>query len=328
MLRPGGSENLLTVTFGAALGIDCRGRFTFSGQIDWAPKQTTLDPAPPAGPGASKRTFFGFGIWKSVYLVPVPSAAILHLVTHTFYAGGHPTLIISDDSHAGFHVNVTLHAWAPRAVRGRVSVVGDWPGASNIALTAAFSPGESSVTLQIPAAQTRGARLWHPHGHGEQPLYTITAAFTPDAGNHTISTVRRLGFRHVALVTINDSNSTVATNAAQQDGTGQFGMFFRVNGAAVYARGANWIPSDLLDGRVTASAQRRQVQSVAEGNMNTLRVWGGGIWETSTFFDACDELGILLYTDMQFTWQNINGSTDERAEIIHQVPAHNNHIQR
>lgn len=59
---------------------------------------------------------------------------------------------------------------------------------------------------------------------------------------------------------------------------------------------------DLLDGRQSAQATRRLVQSAVEGNMNTLRIWGGGIWESRAFFDACDDFGVLLYTDLQFTW--------------------------
>ncbi len=50
-------------------------------------------------------------------------------------------------------------------------------------------------------------------------------------------------------------------------------MFFRVNGAAIYARGGNKIPMDLIDGRLSAIAHRRLVQSAAEGNMNMLRVF-------------------------------------------------------
>ena len=49
----------------------------------------------------------------------------------------------------------------------------------------------------------------------------------------------------------------------------------------------------------TQVAHRRLVQSAVEANFNVLRVWGGGIWEPDAFFDACDELGLLLYTDMQ-----------------------------
>ena len=117
-------------------------------------------------------------------------------------------------------------------------------------------------------------RLWHPIGNGDQPRYNITAVFSPGGASpqaEPASTWRLLGFRHVALVTINDTDVAAVTAAKDQDGTGQFGMFFRVNGAAVYARGGNKIPMDLIDGRMTAYAHRRLVQTAAEGNMNMLR---------------------------------------------------------
>lgn len=85
------------------------------------------------------------------------------------------------------------------------------------------------------------------------------------------------------------------------------------------------VPMDLLDGRITADATRRLVQSAAEGNFNMLRVWGGGIWEPRAFFDAADEFGILLYTDMQFTWGFIEASPTERAEIEYQVQRLSHH---
>lgn len=62
-------------------------------------------------------------------------------------------------------------------------------------------------------------------GHGAQPRYNITATFVPDgvvpaAGHATpdgaaaTATTRALGFRHVALVTTNDTDPTIAANAA------------------------------------------------------------------------------------------------------------------
>lgn len=47
-------------------------------------------------------------------------------------------------------------------------------------------------------------------------------------------------------------------------------MMFRVNGAPLYARGGNKIPMELLDGRMTAVAHRRLVQSAAEGNFGII----------------------------------------------------------
>ena len=58
---------------------------------------------------------------------------------------------------------------------------------------------------------------------------------------------------------------------------------------------------DLIDGRMSATAHRRLVRSAAEGNMNMLRVWGGGIWEPRAWFDACDEFGVMLCVDTLIT---------------------------
>jgi beta-mannosidase len=139
----------------------------------------------------------------------------------------------------------------------------------------------------------------------------------------TMHTSRLLGFRHVALITVNDTDPAVAAAAAKQDGNGHLGMFLRVNGAAVYARGGNKIPMDLLEGRLSAEAHRRIVHTAAEGNMNMLRVWGGGIWEPRAFFDACDEFGVLVYLDMQFTWGSAEvpgGASDTvRRELHYQL---------
>ena len=54
------------------------------------------------------------------------------------------------------------------------------------------------------------------------------------------------------------------------------------------------IPMDELEGRYSAEAHRQLVKSAVEGKMNTLRVWGGGVFLPHAWYDACDELGILV----------------------------------
>ena len=46
--------------------------------------------------------------------------------------------------------------------------------------------------------------------------------------------------------------------------------------------------------------RRAQVKSSADAGMNTLRVWGGGIFYPSAFYDAADEYGVMIYHDMQY----------------------------
>jgi hypothetical protein len=81
------SSNELSITFGAELGIETGGRFTFSAQIDWAPTMHTKEASTCKGPQGCRSTF-GFGVWKSVYLVPVPAAAHSAVITHVVPVSG------------------------------------------------------------------------------------------------------------------------------------------------------------------------------------------------------------------------------------------------
>ena len=99
-------------------------------------------------------------------------------------------------------------------------------------------------------------------------------------------------------------------------------MYFRINGALVWARGANFVPMDQLEGRLTASAHRKVVQSASAANMNMIRVWGGGMIPPDDFYDACDEEGIMVYHDMMFVEEQFHGpqnTSTEELEIRHIV---------
>ena len=79
-----------------------------------------------------------------------------------------------------------------------------------------------------------------------------------------------------------------------------------------------------LLGRLDAEAHRILVKSSADGGMNTLRVWGGGIFYPTAFYDACDEYGVLVYHDMQYasTGGGAHGpiaTATQEAELRHQI---------
>ena len=122
--------------------------------------------------------------------------------------------------------------------------------------------------------------LWWPAGQGEQPLYDLKVT----AGDAFAT--RRLGLRQMELVT-------------EKDDIG-LGFKFRVNGRDIFCKGANWIPADALAGNITDAKTRALLESAAEANMNMIRIWGGGRYEPTSFYNDCDELGLLVWQDFMF----------------------------
>jgi len=340
--------NRLEVVFDDAIVLN--GRFmACTGGWDWAFYSNTFrDNEPTTGRAATVTR----GIWKSVYLVHVPAAsvAITHVMPLPRYQGAYPTAPLADDAHGGFVVNVTTHLWAPPGgACGTLSVVGAW-GATEVSPPLRLPFGDSAVSVSLHATAQQ-VRLWWPNGVGPdtRPLYNVTVSWVPAApvagvteaqqGAQTpqgqrrqqqqqaleqqATSVRRIGFRVPALVTGNDTNATWVAGNANADGSDTHGMFLRVNGAAMYARGSNMVPMEEFEGRMDAQAHAVLVQSAAAAGMNTLRVWGGGIFLPDAFYDACDEHGVLLYHDMQFAGNGhmamFANNASLEVEVRHQV---------
>eukprot|EP00039_Didymoeca_costata_P021562 m.2498 g.2498 ORF g.2498 m.2498 type:complete len:975 (-) comp2531_c0_seq1:113-3037(-) len=331
-LVQGENANVLEVKFDSDQKIPEDGRFmACTGGWDWAPYSNTITNS--SGNTTGPASTFSKGIWKSVYIVEVPqsSVAITHITPHTRYLGSYPTKPLEDGSHGGFDVNVTVHFMVPSGgASGSFSVAGSWTADGNSKTSVSsqiqsFPAGENqvSLTMQVTAAQIK---LWWPAGVGAQPLYNVSVTYTPASAttSTSVTAVRRLGFRVFALVTVNDTDAAYITANASADGTDKHGMFFRVNGAAVYSRGANMVPMDELEGRLDSESHRILVKSSADAGMNTLRVWGGGIFYPGAFYDACDEYGVMIYHDMQFNGNTgphtpVNTSMTQANELRHQI---------
>jgi len=183
----------------------------------------------------------------------------------------------------------------------------------------AVPAGESVQTLsfEVTAAQVQ---LWWPTGMGKQQLYELDVTFTPDSGK-AVTTQRRAGFRYFALVTGNDTDPEYMKNARSEEGSSAHGMYFRINGAVMWSKGANMIPMEELEGRLNGEAHRILVQSSVDAGMNTLRVWGGGMFLLDEWYEACDELGVIVYHDMQYAQSGHSPATTavQDAELRHQV---------
>ena len=148
--------------------------------------------------------------------------------------------------------------------------------------------GDGEVTFTLNGETKRAGEefmiepeLWWPNGYGAQPLYEAIAELSTGE-----KLIKHLGFRTIEL-------------KREKDSQGESFQFI-VNGLPIHARGANWIPNDSFPSRVNESDYNSQVAQCRDLNMNMLRVWGGGLYESEDFYDACDRYGILVWQDFAF----------------------------
>ena len=136
---------------------------------------------------------------------------------------------------------------------------------------------EYSFTIDDP-------ELWWPAGHGDQPLYDFTVLLLLSEYEQIVE--KRIGIREVSI-------------KREKDEKGE-SFEIHVNGVPIFAKGANWIPADSFVERLTREDYQRLIKDAVLANMNTLRIWGGGIYEPDCFYEICDEMGVLVWQDFMF----------------------------
>jgi len=282
-----------------------------SGGWDWAPFSGTF---------VNKTVgTFSKAIWRPVYLAGAAegSAAITHVSPRTYYKGAYPTSPLTDSSHGDFEVRVEVHFEAGAGgAQGMLAVSGGWPGGTAVSVPVTLPAGNSSTTVVLTAADNAVKLWWPAQTPGNQTRYPVSVTFTPQGGA-PVQDSRQVGFRVFTLVTGNDTDPSTLIN---RDGQDHFTMRFKVNGADIWSRGSNMIPMEEMEGRTSTAALRRLVQSAVEGGFNTFRLWGGGIFQYDAWYDACDEMGMLIYHDMMYVQGHLPTANEmQRQEIIYQV---------
>ncbi|MDX6444544.1 MAG: beta-mannosidase [Blastocatellia bacterium] len=215
--------------------------------------------------------FVTSGIWRPVYLEAWDTARVadLHIV---------PTEVRADVANLTAEVEVSAGANTDATII--VDNLTDKTVAAQRRVS--LAPGTNRVELNFTVPHPA---LWWPNGLGAHPLYLFKARLLID-GKPVDEATKRTGLRALEL-------------RQQRDESGK-SFTFVINGVPVFAKGGNWIPADSFPSRITKDKYRELVQSVRDTNMNMLRVWGGGIYESDDFYDLCDEMGILVWQDFMF----------------------------
>lgn len=153
-------------------------------------------------------------------------------------------------------------------------------GVGDHVATVAVAPGARTAVVHLEFPQ---APLWWPAGYGEHPLFNLTVTLATTDGDAYGTFARRIGFRTIEVDTTPDEHGTPFT--------------LKVNGQPTFVKGANWIPDDHLLTRITREKIARRVDQALDANMNLLRIWGGGVYESEDFYDVCDERGVMVWQD-------------------------------
>ncbi len=186
-------------------------------------------------------------------------------------------------------------------------------------------------------------QLWWPNGYGKQPLYGLEVELVQgqagemDAGKNSIteeaakkcgaaaedwdfaeraeeSRGRNIGDGEVLDIWKRRIGLRTMTVCTDKD---QYGEQFchMVNGVKIFAMGADYIPEDNILPRVTPERTYNLLLQAKNANHNCVRVWGGGHYPGDAFWDACDELGLLVWEDFMFACADYD-LTEEFEENI------------
>ncbi len=128
-------------------------------------------------------------------------------------------------------------------------------------------------------------QLWWPNEMGEQKLYDFEIVLK-SIDNVLDSKKITTGVKTVQIIQEPDEKG--------------FSFYFKVNGVPMYAKGANYVPEEMIETWINPDNTLKLLQMAKDAHFNMLRVWGGGIYPSDDFFNICDSLGILVWEDFMY----------------------------
>ncbi len=197
------------------------------------------------------------------------------------------------EGNGGATVEIHARRESRARLEGQVRAIGfEAPGAEfETEVQVRRGKNRFEVSFRLPAVRT-----WWTWDRGEQPLYELELRCEGETQSV------RFGARTVELR----------------------GWTVFLNGARLFLRGINYLPSDVYPARAPLDRLRVDASMVREANMNSVRVHAH-VAEHG-FYEACDEMGLLVLQDFPLQWTHrktvLGPAIAQAAEMARDLRSH------
>lgn len=129
--------------------------------------------------------------------------------------------------------------------------------------------------------------LWWCNEQGEPYLYTWVIK------NGKEQRCGRIGFRTLRLV----RNEGCTGPETFPKGRYEAPITVELNGRRIMCKGTNWVNPELFWGEIDECRYRELIELAADCHMNIFRMWGGAGLPKESFYEICDEKGMLIWQE-------------------------------
>jgi beta-galactosidase/beta-glucuronidase len=226
------------------------------------------------------------GIWQPVFLRTSGQVVVQDPQIITTLPG------LPDTTLAKISLHLSLGNFSDHTERGqlKITIVPEtFAGAAVTILKEATVQSHGSTHIDLDAGEVSQLILHHPHlwwpnGYGKPDLYRIRLQYL--TGNEiSDDTSFSFGIRQVG------SRETTVNGWARRE--------FYVNGIKIHLNGGAWVPDMML--RRDSTRYDDELRLSRNGNVNLLRIWGGGVTPPDIFFELADRYGLLVWQDFWVT---------------------------
>ena len=226
------------------------------------------------------------GIWRDIYLEGVDEVKVEDIIINQIHYDNKVDLEF-----------IIKNEWIIKRNDFTFEIVLNSPQGKSRVVKGQYTGQEITTTLTIDDPE-----LWWPNNFGEPSLYSVAIRIISPS----------------AVVYQNELKYGLRTIDIKQE-PDQWGESFEVvvNGLPIFLMGADFIPEDSILSRRSAEKTGHLLEQCIEANFNCVRVWGGGYYPDDSFYDKCDELGLLVWQDFMFACR-LYDLTDEFVDNIKQ----------